>query len=815
MSKNKVKTERIVQEDEIKVPEWLPVVPLHNSVLFPGATAPIAVSSEEATKAIELAAKGNRLFAAIALRHEEAEEGTTGKDLYRVGTAAFILRMMRGSEDVTQLVARGTQKIKVLSVRLRSGVPWARVEVVPESAPSTKEIEALTRQVAEMAELLIQKSPAIPDELQGLPTSLQNPNRLAYMVMSLTRADKHILQDVYEMPDLRKKLRATLQHVGHELEIVELGGKIQDEIQTKMSQTEKEYYLREQLRAIQKELGETDDENSEAILLREQIETKSFPLAVAEKAEAELKRFERMHSASPEYSMTRTYLEWLLEFPWNESREEKLDIRKAERILNRDHYNIKQVKERILEYLAVRTLNPDIKGPILCFVGPPGVGKTSLGQSIAKALGREFVRLSLGGVHDEAEIRGHRRTYIGSMPGTIVQHIRRTKVNNPVFMLDEVDKVGRDFRGDPSSALLEVLDPAQNNAFRDHYMEIDIDLSKVLFIATANVPDRIQPALRDRMEEIRLAGYTTREKEQIALRYLIPRSTKENGLTKNEIEFGKNALEYLIQGYTREAGVRNLERQVMTVCRKVAVQKIRKKWRKRKITQDRIEEFLGPQRFDSEVARRTTEPGVATGLAWTSVGGEILFVEALIIPGSKGLLLTGKLGDVMKESARAALSLVRSNREEWDIEESFFRDNEIHLHVPAGAVPKDGPSAGITMATAILSAATGTAIRSDVAMTGEITLSGLVLPVGGIKEKVIAAHRAGIHSIVLPYRNEKDLEEIDKDIRKQIDFTFAEDIRDVWKIALHDGSPSPNGRSTAKSRHASTVKKTRRKSRTR
>ncbi|MFB3789500.1 MAG: endopeptidase La, partial [bacterium] len=689
----------IVQErsEEIQIPEWLPVVPLNNAVLFPGATAPIAITSEEAIRSVELAAKGNRLFATSSIRREPAKKDRKTLDhLYRVGTVALILRMMRGAEQATQLVVRGLHKIRILAYKNKNGIHWAQIEVVEEKNEKSIAIEALSRQVAEQAELLIQKAPLIPEELQGLPSSMQSPHRLAYMVLSLTRADMHRLQEIYETPSLEKKLRMTLKEIAHELEIINLGGKIQNEIQTKLSKSEREYYLREQMQAIRKELGETEDDNVELDDLREKISKKALPDAVREKGEAELKRLSRMSPNSAEYPMTRNYLDWLLEFPWLEETEDKLSIASAERILNQDHYDLKLVKDRILEFLAVRKLNPHIQGPILCFVGPPGVGKTSLGQSIARALGRKFVRLSLGGVHDEAEIRGHRRTYIGALPGTIVQQLRRAGSINPVFMLDEIDKVGSDFRGDPSSALLEVLDPAQNKAFRDHYMELDIDLSKVLFIATANVPDRIQPPLRDRMEEIRLAGYSTQEKIQIANRYLIPRSIANNGLKPGDIVFGKGALEFLIRGYTREAGVRNLEREIQSICRKIAVNKTKGKWRKRKIVSAVITQLLGAERFMDEVKRRTSTPGVATGLAWTSAGGEILFVEALSMAGSKGLLLTGKLGDVMKESARAALSLVRSRQTQLGIPSDFFREHELHLHVPAGAVPKDGPSAGVT-----------------------------------------------------------------------------------------------------------------------
>jgi ATP-dependent Lon protease len=775
--------------ENIPTPEWLPVVSLNNAVLFPGATAPVAVTSEETNQSVEIAAKGNRLFVALAVRGKS--DDVTYDHLYRVGTIGFIIRMMRGNDDITQLVVRGVRKVKVTDIEPREGAPWARIEVVKEEHQSSDTIEALMRQIAEKGELLIQKAPMLPKELQGMPTTIDNAHRLVYMILSMTKVDVHRLQKIYMTANLEKKLRLTLKEVSHELDITELGGKIQDEIQTRLSKTEREFYLREQLKAIRKELGEGGDENEELDTLRDKLRELVLPDAVREKIEYELKRLSLLNPSSAEYPLSRNYLDWLLEFPWLEETKDSLDIRKSQRILNEDHFDLVKIKERILEFLAVRKLNPDIKGPILCFVGPPGVGKTSLGQSIAKALGREFARLSLGGVHDEAEIRGHRRTYIGALPGTIVQQIRRAGSMNPVFMLDEIDKVGQGVRGDPSSALLEVLDPAQNKAFRDHYMEVDIDLSKVLFIATANTPDAIQPALRDRMEEIRLAGYTTADKEQIALKFLLPRAIENNGLQPGDVSFGKGALEFLIQGYTREAGVRNLEREIQSICRKVAVRKTRGTWKRRKITVARIREFLNNERFVSEVARRTSRAGVATGLAWTPFGGEILFIEALPIPGGKGIQLTGKLGEVMKESARAALSVIRSRHTQLGVPTSFFSQYEIHLHVPAGAVPKDGPSAGITMATAIASAAMDIPIRKDIAMTGEITLSGLVLPVGGVKEKVLAAHRAGIHKIVLPARNEKDLDDIDKSIRTQMHFACVETIDEVLELCLNVSQRRP------------------------
>ncbi len=782
---------QVMQEktDDVQIPEWLPVVPLNNALLFPGAAAPLAVTSEDAINAIELAAKSNRLFAAVAIKKEPKKSSRSFQHLYEVGTVAQILRMMRGAEEMTQVVVRGVVKVRLLSIRQREGLPWAKVEVIEEEKESSKQIEAVMHQVAETAEMLIQRAPMIPDELQGLPSSLQNPHRLCYMVLGLTRTDVHRMQEIYEAPSAEQKLKMTLKEVVRELEIINLGGKIQEEIQSKISKTEREYYLREQLQAIKKELGETEDEKVEIDELRQTIREKDLPKSVKEKAEKEITRLDRMNPNSPEYPMARNYIEWLTEFPWKEATQDKLDIRQSEKILNDDHYDLKQIKDRILEYLAVRKMNPEIKGPILCFVGPPGVGKTSLGQSIAKALGRNFVRLSLGGVRDEAEIRGHRRTYIGALPGTIVQHIRRAGTINPVFMLDEIDKVGADVRGDPSSALLEVLDPEQNHTFRDHYMELDIDLSQVVFIATANTPDRIQPALRDRMEELRLAGYTTQEKEEIAKRYLVPRAVQDNGLNKTDVSFGKGALPFLIHGYTREAGVRNLEREIHSICRKIAVQKVKNKWKKHTITIDRIRDYLGSERYFEEVKRRTTRPGVATGLAWTAVGGEILFVEALPTPGGKGILLTGKLGEVMKESARAAVSLIRSRTDKLGINKEFFTEHELHLHVPAGAVPKDGPSAGITIAVAVASAAMNVPIRNDLAMTGEITLSGLILPVGGIKEKILAAHRAGIEYVILPARNEKDLDEVDSSIVRDLNYTFVDNIDQVLEECLMDSKP--------------------------
>jgi ATP-dependent Lon protease len=604
------------------------------------------------------------------------------------------------------------------------------------------------------------------------------------MVASTINSSLEEKQGVLEIFDVKKRLKEVTRLINYQLEILELGNKIQSQVKGDMDKRQREYYLREQLKKIKEELGEKDDASVEVEDYRARIEEKNLPEEARKEAERELDRLSRMHPSSAEYTVASTYLDWLTSLPWHESTEDNLDIKMAKKVLDDDHYGLKKPKKRVIEYLAVRKLKPESKGPILCFAGPPGTGKTSLGNSIARALGRKFVRISLGGVRDEAEIRGHRRTYVGALPGRIIQGIRRSGSNNPVFMLDEIDKVGSDFRGDPSSALLEVLDPEQNFSFSDHYLDVPFDLSKVMFITTANILDTIPPALRDRMEVLKLLGYTLDEKIKIASRYLIPRQRDAHGLKSNQISFTKGALKQIITGYTREAGLRNLEREIANACRGVAANIAEGEITSAKITIDDIPKYLGPIRIISDVKSRISTPGIALGLAWTPTGGELLFIEATAMKGKKGLTLTGQLGDVMKESATAALSFIRANAKSLKIDEDFFETSDIHLHIPAGAIPKDGPSAGVTMLTALVSLLTKKTIRKDLAMTGEITLRGQVLPVGGIKEKVLGAHHAGIKTLILPKQNEKDLEGISEKVKKEIDFRFVSKMMDVLKIAL-------------------------------
>ncbi|MFA4911240.1 MAG: endopeptidase La, partial [Desulfobacteria bacterium] len=664
----------------------------------------------------------------------------------------------------------------------------AKIEVMPEKEEITERTEALMRTISGQYHRMVELVPYMPDELQAAVMNIEEPIKLAYFTATMVKMKLEERQEILEAEKAEDKLSKVLSVLNRELELLELGGKIQSQVQSEMSKTQREYYLREQLKAIQQELGETDERQAEIKEIRAKIEAANLPDYVLKEVDKELKRFERLPPASAEYTVIRTYLDWLIEIPWNRGTEDNLDLVKAKKVLETDHYDLKEVKERIVEYLAVRKLKDDMKGPILCFVGPPGVGKTSLGQSIARALGRKFIRMSLGGIRDEAEIRGHRRTYVGAMPGRIIQSIRRVESNNPVFMLDEIDKVGTDFRGDPSSALLEVLDPEQNSSFSDHYIDLPFDLSKTMFITTANVLETIQPALRDRMEVLRLSGYTEEEKIGIAEKYLIPKQLEEHGLNTENIEFTEEAIRKIIASYTREAGVRNLERQVARVCRKVAYQVAIGKKEPTTVSPDNLYDFLGTEKVFPETAMRTSHPGVATGLAWTEAGGEVLFVEASKMPGKKGLSLTGNMGEVMQESAKAALSYIRSQPQKLNIDPEFFEKYDLHLHVPAGAIPKDGPSAGITMATAIASILTERPVRSDIAMTGEITLSGTVLPIGGVKEKVLAAKRAGIKTVILPQRNKNDIGEIDKQLRKGMKFVFVENIDRVLKLALTDKS---------------------------
>ncbi|MCX5827336.1 MAG: endopeptidase La, partial [Deltaproteobacteria bacterium] len=662
-----------------------------------------------------------------------------------------------------------------------------RIESIQDQDSKDIEVEALMANLVGLFERIVKLTPFLPQEFGSMAKTIADQGVLADLIASIINVPTEEKQAILEMIDAKQRLREVTRLVNHQVEVLELGNKIQSQVKDDMDKSQRDYYLRQQLEAIKKELGEEDETKVEVDEYRDKLAKKDLPEEAKKEADRELQRLDRMHPSSAEYTVASTYLDWILTLPWREGTEDNLDIRKARKVLEEDHYGLEKPKKRIIEYLAVRKLKPDAKGPILCFVGPPGTGKTSLGQSIARALGRKFVRIALGGVRDEAEIRGHRRTYIGALPGRIIQSIRRAESNNPVFMLDEIDKVGSDFRGDPSSALLEVLDPAQNFSFMDHYIDIPFDLSHVMFITTANILDTIPPALRDRLEIIELVSYTVDEKLHIAEKYLLPRQITENGLRPDQISFTRGAIRLIISSYTREAGVRNLEREIAAVCRGVASQVAEGVLGKATIRHQDIHRYLGPERVTSEITARTSKPGVVMGLAWTPVGGDILFIEATAMKGKKGLTMTGQLGDVMKESATAALSFIRTNAEALGISKDFFEDVDIHIHVPSGAIPKDGPSAGVTIMTALTSLLTNKLVKKDLAMTGEITLRGLVLPVGGIKEKVLAAHRAGVKTIILPKWNKKDLADIPPKIRKDIDFHLVEDMMDVLKIALEKG----------------------------
>jgi ATP-dependent Lon protease len=769
------------------------VLPLQNTTLFPDTVVPLAVGRERSTRAVESAlANEEKLIACITVRQPDVQ-GSDAKpaDLYSVGTVVNIKRMMR-AEDVIQLIVQGVERFKVLSFVQEEPFLRASVEILPELTVSDDEsVEALKRNIQGMIQEALAMLPNVPPEVRMAVMSQNNPVQLAYFLASVLDLGVETEQKMLESGTTDELLELTHAALARELEIMQIRSKIASEAQGEMDKAQRDYVLRQQLKAIQKELGEDESgEKAEATQLRERLETADLPDDIRKEAERELRRMEQLPQAAPDYHVIRTYLEYILELPWRKSSEELLDLNEARKILDEDHYGLEDIKERILESLAVVKLRPDSKSPIILFVGPPGVGKTSLGRSIARSMGREFDRIALGGVRDESELRGHRRTYVGAMPGRIIQTLRRIGVNNPVLMLDEIDKMGHDFRGDPASVLLEILDPAQNHTFRDHYLDLPFDLSKVFFIATANQLAPIPMPLRDRMEIIGLAGYSDAEKLNIARQYLIPRQITENGLTPDQIEISDDAVNLLTMRYTREAGVRQLERSVGNLSRKVALKVAQGHVGKILITANEVKTYLGAPRFYPEEARKDLPAGVATGMAWTEMGGEVLFIEATALPGSGGLTLTGQLGDVMKESAMAARSYLWSHASEFGIDPQLMKDNGIHLHVPAGAIPKDGPSAGVTMASALASLYTGRKVRSDTAMTGEITLSGLVFPVGGIKEKVLAAHRAGIRRIILPERNEADTEEIPEDVREELEIIPAKYISDVLGAAL-ESAPAP------------------------
>lgn len=763
------------------------VLPLQNTTLFPETVVPLAVGRPRSVAAVEAAlATEEKLISCITVRPDcGAGPDAAPADLYEVGTLVMIKRMER-LEDTMHLIAQGTERIKVLDWKQEEPYLRARVQILPEpQIVDAEEVEAMKRNVQSLVQQALALLPGVPPEVRVAMLGSVEPVRLAYFLGSILNLGVDQEQKMLEANTADELLRLAHTYLARELEIIQLRSKITSEAQSEMDKAQREYVLRQQMKAIQKELGDDEGgEQAETALLRERLAAADLPEEVRAEAERELKRLERLPAAAPDYHVIRTYLEYIIELPWKKSSEDKLDLNEARKILDEDHFGLEDVKERILEFLAVIKLRPDTKSPILCFVGPPGVGKTSLGRSIARALGRQFERMSLGGMRDEAELRGHRRTYIGSMPGRIIQSIRRAGVNNPVLMLDEIDKLGNDYRGDPSAALLEILDPQQNNTFRDHYLDLPFDLSRVFFIATANQMGPIPPPLRDRMEVIYLAGYSDPEKLQIAKRYLVPRQISENGLQPGQLQITDDAIELIAARYTREAGVRQLERNIGRVARKVALKIAQAEAESVNVTAVNIPEYLGPPRFYPEEARKELPAGVATGMAWTEMGGEVLFIEATLLPGGSGLIITGQLGEVMQESARAAQSYLWSHATEFGINPSMFKEYGVHLHVPAGAIPKDGPSAGVTITAALASLYTGRRVRPDTAMTGEITLSGLVFPIGGLKEKALAAHRAGIRRLIIPARNQADVEDIPEEVRKDLQIVFVSRINEVIDAAL-------------------------------
>ena len=772
-----------------------PVMPLRNTVLFPQQVIPIYIGREKSLKLIEDLGPGDKHIVVVA-QEDGSIEDPKPEDLYAYGTLGVVLKVFDMPDNSKSAIVQGVERVKLLSFGDAEPYYTAVVERIKDNPVSDDlELDALAKNLRDTFMELIQVAPNLTEEHSGMLSNIQNPSRLADRAVSLLTVPNQEKQEVLEELEVKKRVEKTITLLTREIQRIKLGEEIQTEVHDEISKTQREYYLREQMKAIKRELGE-DEETVEIKELEDRIKAAGIPEEAEKVAMKELDRLTRIPTQSPEYSVSRTYIEWLADLPWSNSSDDQINVKKADKILDEDHYGLEKVKERILEYLAVRNLkqerNPDgvVRGPILCFSGPPGVGKTSLGKSIARAIGREFVRMSLGGVRDEAEIRGHRRTYIGALPGRIIQSMKKAGTNNPVFMLDEIDKLGSDFRGDPSSAMLEVLDPEQNDSFSDHYLEVDFDLSKVMFITTANYQDAIPPALRDRMEILDFSGYIEDEKIKIAQRHLLPKQIEENGLTKNEVSIDKAAISELVRSYTRESGVRNLEREIANVLRKVARDMVEKTIKKIRVTKAKVLDYLGAPRFYSELAERTTKPGVVTGLAWTAAGGDILFIESSKMKGKGNLTLTGQLGDVMKESATAALTYVRSHTDILRIPEDFHEKTDVHVHVPAGAIPKDGPSAGVSMFTSIVSLLTDKPVMNKLAMTGEITLRGNVLPIGGVKEKVTAAHRSGIKHIILPDHNKKDLEEIPNHIKKDLNFYFAKEIMDVIDVAL----PGLNGK---------------------
>jgi|KBSMisStandDraft_5_1062788.scaffolds.fasta_scaffold01225_9 ATP-dependent Lon protease len=787
-----LKSEDLSNERPLSIPPELPILPLRDTVLFPNSFMPLAVARASSVRLIDEAIANGKLIAVFTQRDASIEEPLQS-DLYSVGTATHIHKMFKLPDGSLRLIVQGLARLTLNE--LVSTQPYLRARVtaaVEDTADADRlEIDALARNIKTNFQQVVSLSPLLSDDLQTLAVNIAEPGRLAdFIASSLSTISTAVKQEVLETLDIRARLDDLNRILIKELEVLELGSKIQSQVQSEVGKNQREYFLREQMKAIQKELGEGDDQTKENEELAEKIEAAGMPDLVKKEALRELDRLSKMPVAAAEYTVSRTYLDWLIALPWSKRTDEVIDLPLTKGILDADHSGLEKAKDRILEYLAVRKLNPSVKGPILCFVGPPGVGKTSLAKSIAKSLDRKFVRVSLGGMRDEAEIRGHRRTYIGALPGQIIQGLRRAESKNPVFILDEIDKLGSDFRGDPSSALLEVLDPEQNNTFRDHYLDVPFDLSEVLFITTANVLDPIPPALRDRMEVLEIAGYTEEEKLSIATDHLVEKQVLNHGLTADYIRFTPDAIRQVIRGYTREAGVRNLEREIGALCRKVARRRAEGNETPIEITPDVVVAMMGAPKFlDEEMEERTKDPGVAIGLAWTPAGGEVLFVEASRMAGSGSLTLTGQLGDVMKESARAALSWLRTHAKEYSIDPDFFKNAELHVHVPSGAIPKDGPSAGVTMATAMASVMTGRPVRGDIAMTGEITLSGRVLPIGGVKEKVLAARRVGIRDIIVPKQNSKNVnEDLTPEVTKDLTIHLVSSIDEVLALALQPAS---------------------------
>jgi ATP-dependent Lon protease len=798
-----------MEESHPEIPSVLPVLPLRDTVVFPDTMIPLTIGQERSIKLIDEVLASDRLLTLVASKNPELE--TPGPDdLYEIGTVALAHKMVKLPDNTMRILVQGARRVRITGFTDEEPYLKATIAQIDDVVVESKEVEALRANLLSVFSKIVDLVPYLPEELEMAAANVEEPGALAFLIASTMRIKTEDKQALLEESDVEQRLRKLTGILARELEVLELGSKIQQDVRSEIDKSQREYFLRQQLKAIQAELGETDEQQAEANELREKIDKMHLPDEVDKAARRELDRLANLAPQSAEYPVIRNYLDWIISLPWDTSSEDNLDLLHAREILDRDHYDLEKVKDRIIEYLAVRKLKSDLHGPILCFVGPPGVGKTSLGHSIAEAMGRKFERISVGGVRDEAEIRGHRRTYVGAMPGIILRAIRDAGTNNPLFMIDEIDKTGADWRGDPASALLEVLDPEQNFTFRDHYLDLPFDLSKVMFITTANQLEPIPPPLRDRMEIIQLAGYTIDEKLHIATSYLVPKQVEANGLKKEQARFDSTALREIIAAYTQEAGVRNLEREIGSVCRKLATLVAEGKGEKFRVTPKKVRELLGRPRVYPEVKRRTSDAGVATGLAWTPVGGDILFIEATAMPGGGHLTVTGQLGDVMKESAQAAVSYVRAHAQRLGVPDDYFQKHDIHIHVPAGAIPKDGPSAGVTMATAVASLVTGRPVSADVAMTGEVTLTGQVLPIGGLKEKTLAAQRAGISTVILPTRNEVDLEDVPENLRKKMKFVPVDRVEQVWAASMGlklNGRKSADGPRPVGERKAAAEKK--------